>query len=98
MRESSGEESVLTGSSVHNQRIERFNRDLNNNCSHVYSPIFYELESMNVLDLDNETDIFSLHYVYIPGINGTLDELTIIQCPQRKTEPLCSFSHWTAIC
>ena len=29
MRESRGEESVLTGSSVQNQRIERFNRDLN---------------------------------------------------------------------
>ena len=29
---------------------------------------------MNVLDLDNETDIFALHYVYIPRINRTLDE------------------------
>ena len=64
--------SVLTGSSVHYQRIERFNRDLNTNCSHVYAPIFYELESMNVLNLYNETDIFCLHYVYIPRINRTL--------------------------
>lgn len=74
MRESRGENSVFTGSSVHNHRIERFNRDLNYNCRHVYAPIFYELESMNVLDLDNEKDIFSLHYVYIPRINRTLDE------------------------
>ena len=27
-----------------------------------------------MLDLDNETDIFALHYVYIPRINRTLDE------------------------
>ncbi|CAI5672224.1 uncharacterized protein LOC112846667 [Oreochromis niloticus] len=33
MRASRGESSVLMGSSVHNQRIERFNRDLNNNCT-----------------------------------------------------------------
>lgn len=46
MRESRGEGSVLTGSSVHNQRIERFNRDLNNNGSHVYAPIFYELKCL----------------------------------------------------
>ncbi|KAK0138682.1 hypothetical protein N1851_024773 [Merluccius polli] len=69
-----GEHSVLTGSSVHNQRIERFNRDLNRNCSHVFAPIFYELESLEALNVDNDTDLFSLHYVYIPRINRTLDE------------------------
>lgn len=42
MQATRGDGSVLTGSSVHNQRIERFNRDLNNNCCQVYAPIFYE--------------------------------------------------------
>lgn len=74
MRASRGEGSVLTGSSVHNQRIERFNRDLNKNCSHVYAPIFYELESLGTLDLENATDRFCLHYVFLPRINRTLEE------------------------
>ncbi|XP_048878521.1 uncharacterized protein LOC125747369 [Brienomyrus brachyistius] len=74
MRLHRGETSVLTGNSVHNQRIERFNRDLNRNCSHVYAPIFYELESMEALNVENETDLFSLHFVYIPRLNRTLDE------------------------
>ncbi|KAL1022511.1 hypothetical protein UPYG_G00028670 [Umbra pygmaea] len=74
MRASRGEGSVLTGSSVHNQRIERFNRDLNNNCGHVYAPIFYQLESLGILDLENATDLFCLHYVFLPRINRTLEE------------------------
>ncbi|XP_031146781.1 uncharacterized protein LOC116043901 isoform X1 [Sander lucioperca] len=53
MHASRGEGSVLTGSSVHNQRIELFNRDLNKNCSHIYAPIFYELESLGILDICN---------------------------------------------
>ncbi|KAF6732565.1 hypothetical protein FQA47_012866 [Oryzias melastigma] len=74
MQATRGESSVLTGSSVHNQRIERFNRDLNNNCCQVYAPIFYGLESSGRLDLENPTDLFCLHYVYLPRINRTLEE------------------------
>ncbi|XP_023807452.1 uncharacterized protein LOC111946834 [Oryzias latipes] len=74
MRVHKGVSSVLTGSSVHNQRVERFNRDLNCNCRNVYAPIFYELESLNMLDVDNRTDLFCLHYVYIPRTNCTLEE------------------------
>ena len=29
---------------------------------------------MEALDIDNESDLFSLHYVYIPRINRTLNE------------------------
>uniref|UniRef100_A0A3Q3FD54 Integrase catalytic domain-containing protein n=1 Tax=Labrus bergylta TaxID=56723 RepID=A0A3Q3FD54_9LABR len=74
MREHRDENSVLTGSSVHNQRIERFNRDLNRNCHDVFAPVFYELESLEALDVKNESDLFCLHYVYIPRINQTLNE------------------------
>ncbi|MGH0121170.1 UNVERIFIED_CONTAM: hypothetical protein FKN15_071157 [Acipenser sinensis] len=66
--------SAERGSSVHNQRIERFNRDLNRNCSQVYAPVFYDLESMHLLDIDNKTDLFSLHYVYLQRVNRTLNE------------------------
>uniref|UniRef100_A0A672GIA8 Integrase catalytic domain-containing protein n=1 Tax=Salarias fasciatus TaxID=181472 RepID=A0A672GIA8_SALFA len=74
MRLHRGENSALTGSSVHNQRTERFNRDLNKNCRDVFAPIFYELESMETLDVDNESDLFCLHFVYIPRVNRTLEE------------------------
>lgn len=36
--------------------------------------IFYELESMEALDVDNEWELFCLHFVYILRINCTLDE------------------------
>uniref|UniRef100_A0A8C6VTM3 Integrase catalytic domain-containing protein n=1 Tax=Nothobranchius furzeri TaxID=105023 RepID=A0A8C6VTM3_NOTFU len=70
MQSTRGESSVLTGSSVHNQRIEH----LNNNCSKVYAPTFYALESLGCLNLQNPKDLFCLHYVYLPRINHTLEE------------------------
>lgn len=73
MRVQTGENSVLTRRSVYNQRTERFNWDLNRNCCDVFAPIVYEQESMEALDVDNETDKFCLHFVYIPRINHSLD-------------------------
>lgn len=71
-----GEESrpVLVGKSVHNQRIERHNRDLNEQLLSVFKVEFYELESEGVLDVNNDTDIFVLHCVYLPRINKALNE------------------------
>ena len=40
----------------------------------MFAPIFYELESMEALDVDNESDLFCLHFVHIPRIHCTLDE------------------------
>ena len=65
---------VIVGSSVHNERIERFNRDINKSCERQYKPIFYDLESKNLLDPENDTDIFCLHYVFMPRINRTIEE------------------------
>ena len=36
---------VVVGSSVHNERIERLNRDINIHCEHVFKPEFYSLEA-----------------------------------------------------
>ncbi len=57
----SGDESVvITGSSTHNERIERLWRG-------CVSKLFYDsLEEDHLLDPLNETDIFCLHYVYVP--------------------------------
>ena len=63
---------VLTGRSVHNQRAERNNRDLNNCITTPFKDIFKQLEDDGHLDVDNETDMFCLHYVYMPRINNAL--------------------------
>ena len=39
-----GEMSVITGSSVHDQRVERFKRDLNIHCADVIKAGLYGLE------------------------------------------------------
>ena len=73
---SHGEESrpVLVRKSVHNQRIERHNRDLNEQLLSVFKGEFYQLESECALDVNNDTDIFCLHCVYLPRINKALNE------------------------
>lgn len=65
---------VLVGKSVHNQRIERHNRALNEQVLSTFRQEFYQLEAEGVLDVNNDTDIFCLHCVYLPRVNKTLDE------------------------
>ena len=63
---------VLTGSSVHNQRIERLWRDTCRCALSLYYQIFYYLEDRGELDPDSELDLFCLHLVYHQKINFTL--------------------------
>ena len=58
-----GEMAAITGSSVHNQRVERFYRDLNIHCADVVKLELYQLEHQGPLDPSNDTDLFCLHYV-----------------------------------
>lgn len=69
------EQPVVVGASVHNQRVERFNREINRNIRAKYAAIFYDLENNGSLTPDDVYDIFALHYVYIPRIN---DDLTVL--------------------
>lgn len=62
---------ILTGSSTHNERIERLWRDVHR-CLLHFADTFRELESTGLLDTLNEVDMFSLHYVFLPRINKTL--------------------------
>ena len=66
--------SVITGSSVHDQRVERFKRDLNIHCADVIKAGLYGLEQQGLLDPSNNTDLFCLHYVYVPRKNQLLEE------------------------
>lgn len=71
-----GEEScsVVVGSSVHNQRIERHNRSVNEQVISSFKNQFYELESEGILDPANNTDLYCLHYIFLPRLNRSITE------------------------
>ena len=64
--------SVLVGSSVHNQRIERLWRDMHRCATSVFYRLFYYLEENELLDPIDDVHIFALHFVYRPRINQAL--------------------------
>lgn len=55
-------------------RVEWFNCNLNTHCADVIKSELYELEQQGLLDPSNNTDLFCLHYVYVPRINQLLEE------------------------
>ena len=65
---------LLAGSSVHNQRIERHNRAVNEQVFDGFKAKFYDLERQGILNPLNDTDMFCLHYVYLPRINEIVSE------------------------
>jgi len=63
---------MITGASVHNQRVERLWRDTYRCVLSVFYQIFYHLEENGFLDPTSELDLFCLHFVYMQKINDAL--------------------------
>lgn len=61
MEQHESESAVITGSSTHNERIERMWRDVYRCVSVSFSDVFRELEDNRHLDVLNEVDMYCLH-------------------------------------
>ena len=78
--------SMITGSPVHNCRVERTHRDVYSGVLCFFARTFARLEDRGVLDPLNELRLFALHFTYIPRINKCLEEFK----NQWENHPLSS--------
>ena len=67
---------IITGTSVHNQRIERLWRDVNRIVVSRFLNIFLYLERNGLFCSTSEVQLYCLQLVYLDLINQALDEFT----------------------
>ena len=65
-------QSIITGASTHNQRIERLWYDVHRCVTTLFYHLFYFLEQQGTLEPLNPVHRFCLQYVYKPRINQAL--------------------------
>lgn len=86
-----GRNSHIAGSSVRNQRIERLWRDVYRCVCSSFHEVFYYLESQQLLDPDNENDLFVLHCIFLPIIEENLQSF----CRAWNLHSVRTERHWT---
>ena len=59
---------------MHNSRVERAHRDVYSAVLAFYARNFEAMEDESILDISCDVHLFSLHHVYVPRINGSLNE------------------------
>lgn len=67
--------SFLTGRSVHNTRIEMMWNFLSRSGMGTFRKLFDELERAGLLNVDDSGHLFVLHSVFLPRIQGTVQNL-----------------------
>ena len=66
------ERCVITGNSIRNERIERLWCDVRNSVITTFRQEFFSLEQEEILDGENDVNLFCLHEVFIDRINNSL--------------------------
>ena len=93
---------VLTGRSVHNQRIERLWVDFGSQVIHYFRDVFHHLESCCNLDPLIELHLFALYFIFLPRINPMLAEFatawTTTRCAQVEISVHYKYGHWIFTC
>ena len=82
---------ILTGSSTHNERVERLWRDVNRCVCAPFADTFHTLEAEGILDPLNEADMFCMHYIFLPRIAKSLKEFQ----ESWNNHPLSTEGNWT---
>ena len=80
---------MLTGSSTHNQRIERLWRDMHACLTIFYYKLFYFMEDQDLLGPLEELHMWTLRYIYLPRINRSMAEFG----SARNNHPMRTTGH-----
>lgn len=72
-----GKNSVMVGRSVHNQRIERFWRDVYEQVVNVYYNLFRTIEDTFLLDLGDPVTSFLYQYFFYAALSKSIDDFRL---------------------